>query len=74
MLTPEYIESIGSELLGLYDALEDSIVEDIARRIVKTGTLTDSAQWQIIQAQYSGMIMDDVIEKVAASTRFRRKR
>lgn len=70
MLTPEYIESIGSELLGLYDALEDSIIEDIARRIVKTGTLTDSAQWQIIQAQYSGMIMDDVIEKVAASTRF----
>ncbi len=70
MLTPEYIEGIGSELLGLYDALEDSIIENIARRIVKTGALTDSAHWQAIQAQYSGMILDDVIEKVAASTKF----
>lgn len=70
MLTPEYIDGIGSELLGLYDALEDSIVEDIARRIAKTGVLTDSAQWQAIQAQYSGMIMDDVIEKVAAVSNF----
>lgn len=70
MLTPEYIESMGGELIGLYDALEDSIIEDISRRIVKTEILTDTAQWQVIQAQYSGMIFDDVIEKVAAVTKF----
>lgn len=69
MLTPEYIESLGGELLGLYDALEDSIVEDIARRIVgieKKGYLTDTAKWQVLQAQQSGMLMDDVIEQVAS--------
>ncbi len=66
MLTPEYIDSLGGELLGLYDALETSIVEDIARRIVKTGYLTDSAQWQVIQAQQSGMLMNDVIDQVAS--------
>lgn len=68
MLTPEYIDSIGGELLGLYDALEDSIVEDIARRIVKTGYLTDSAKWEVIQAQQCGLLMDEVIEQIASTS------
>lgn len=70
MLTPEYIDGMGEELLGLYDALEDSIIEDIARRIAKTGYLTDTASWQVIQAQYGGMLMDDVIEQVAYATQY----
>ncbi len=70
MLTPEYIEGIGSEYMELTYIYENSVVEDIARKIVKTGILTDSAQWQSIQAQYSGMLMDDIIEKVASYTKF----
>lgn len=67
MLKPEYIDSIyDSGLIGLYDAFEDSVIEDMARRIVKTGRMTDSAKWQSLQIQHSGMIMDDVIEKISA--------
>lgn len=70
MLTPEYIESIGEELLGLYDELEKSMIDDIARRIVKTGYLTDTAQWQVLQAQHSGMLLDDIIEQIASATEY----
>lgn len=70
MLTPEYIEGIGSEYMELTYIYENSVVEDIARKIVKTGILTDSAHWQSIQAQYSGMLMDDIIEKVASYTKY----
>ena len=51
MLTPEYLENCTDSLLGLYDSLNTSIVQDIARRIAKTGRVTDSAMWQIKQVQ-----------------------
>lgn len=70
MLTPEYLEKCADEVLALYDALNTSIVEDIARRIVKTGKVTDSASWQIKQVQESGKILDEVVAEVARITKF----
>ena len=49
MLTPEYLASASEYLVRLYDDLEESIIQDIARRIVKTGELTDTAAIQYRQ-------------------------
>lgn len=70
MLTPEYLESCADSVLAIYDALNTSIVEDVARRIAKTGRVTDSAMWQIKQVQESGKILDEVVKDVARITGF----
>ena len=57
MLTPEYLNSCTDYLLGMYDALNQSIAEDIARRIVKTGQMTDSAKWQVKQLRENGELI-----------------
>lgn len=65
MLTPEYLNSCTDYLLGMYDALNQSIAEDIARRIVKTGKMTDSAKWQVKQLRENGELMQDIVKDVA---------
>lgn len=65
MLTPEYLDGCLEYLLGMYDALDMAITEDIARRIVKTGKITGSAEWQIKQLQENGRLMQDIVEDVA---------
>ncbi len=70
MLTPEYLESCCDSILGIYDALNESIVRDIARRIAKTGRVTDSAMWQIKQSQEAGKLMEDIVKEVASITGF----
>lgn len=67
MLTPEYLASCTDYLLKLYGELEDEIIRDIARRIVKTGVVTATAEWQANQLQEMGALQDQVIEKVARS-------
>ena len=68
MLTPEYLESCTDSILGIYDALNTQIVQDIARRIAKMGKVTDSARWQLKQVQESGKLMEEIIHEVASIT------
>ena len=65
MLTPEYLNSCTDYLLGMYDALNQAIAEDIARRIIKTGQMTDSAKWQVKQLRENGELMQDIVKDVA---------
>ncbi len=68
MLTPEYLAGCTDYLLGMYDALQTSLAEDIARRIIKTGTLTDTAAYQLKRSQAAGALLQDTAEKVASMT------
>ena len=70
MLTPEYLDRLTDDILGMYDALNESIVRDIARRIVKTGKVTETAAWQMRQAQEMGALYDDTIERIAEISRY----
>lgn len=65
MLSPEYLESCADPLLKLYEDLEDQIIADIARRIAKTGTLTDTADWQFKVIREIGAVQQDIITKVS---------
>ena len=47
MLTPEYLDHLPDRLVELYSDLEIRILEDMARRISKTGEFTKTAQWQM---------------------------
>ncbi len=68
MLTPEYLASFSSRYLGMVDNLNEQIVRDIARRMIKTGKVTDTAKWQIKQAQESGKLLDDIVAEVGRFT------
>lgn len=70
MLTPEYLAGLSDDIVLLYDELQNSIIEDMARRIVKTGQMTDTAKWQAEMLQNSGMLYDDIVNEIASTTKF----
>lgn len=65
MLTPDYYEHCTDKIVELYGELNNSITKDIVRRIVKTGTITETAKQQIMSLQHSGKLYDDVIKTIA---------
>lgn len=70
MLTPEQLAHCTDNILKIYAQLEDEIVRDIARRIVKTGIVTDTGKWQINALQEVGTLHSDIISKVAKYSKF----
>lgn len=65
MLTPEYLDRLPEEAVELYASLEESIIRDIVRRLVKTGQITESARWQIDRLQNIGLLYDEIIKRIA---------
>lgn len=68
MLTPEYLEYCADDIVRLYSQLDESIIRDITRRIIKTGNISETARWQIEKAQQGGLLYDDVIAEIAKIT------
>ena len=67
-LSPQYYDGCTNDVLNLYAELEDRIIADVVRRIVKTGDITETAKWQLRQAQQMGLLYDDIINNIAKST------
>lgn len=68
MLTPEYYESCSELILQQYADLEDAILRDIIRRIMKTGVVTESAKWQAEVLQEAGIVYNDIVKSIAEHT------
>lgn len=68
MLTPEWYEACTDQILVLYRQLEDDILKDIIRRMMKTGIVTESAKWQAEMLQESGLLYNDIMQKIAKYT------
>ena len=51
----DYKEKIASKIAARYIGLEEQILQDIARRIKKTGEITSTADWQINRLTDSGI-------------------
>ncbi len=68
MLSPEYYEGCADDILSLYEQLEDDIISDIVRRIMKTGKVTATARHQIEQLQEIGILYDDILNIIAGQT------
>ena len=67
-LSPEYYNSCTDDVLNLYAEVEDRIISDIVHRIIKTGDITETAKWQIRQAQQMGLLYDDIIKDITKYT------
>jgi len=65
VLTPEQLGEIPVRLEKLTRSFEEKLIEDISRRIAKAGTITDTAEWQIIRLKEMGYA-NEFIEKALA--------
>lgn len=68
MLEPEYLMSVADPVVEIYSQVEQDIIEDIARRVVKTGYFTQTAQWQLQKAKEFGYLQGDVEKILAKAT------
>lgn len=60
MLTPDYLDSLPDALVSLWRQVEDDILRDIARRIVKADGLTETAAWQLWRYEQTQALHQDV--------------
>ena len=65
MLTPEQLAHCADDIVELYSQLEEAIVRDVARRIVKTGTMTDTAIWQTQHMHELGTLNADILSSIS---------
>lgn len=65
MLTPDYLEHCADEAIKINAELENFIIKDIARRIVQSGVITETARHQIKAIQESGYLYNDIIAEIA---------
>lgn len=68
MLSPEYYENCADIILSQYAELEDAILRDIIRRIMKTGMVTESAKWQAEMLQEAGLLYNDIVKEISDRT------
>ena len=64
-LSPEQLAEASKRLDKLTQSLEDSILEDICRRIAKAGAVTDTAEYQLMRLKEMGYA-NSFIEKAIA--------
>lgn len=65
MLTPDQLAHCADDIIKLYNKLNEAIVRDITRRIVKAGYLTETGIWQTKMLQQCGMLQQDILASVA---------
>ena len=60
----DYKEKIASKIAARYIGLEERILQDIARRIKKTGEITSTADWQINRLRILGYSSKDIEREI----------
>ncbi|MBC3517210.1 phage minor capsid protein [Neobittarella massiliensis] len=54
MLDPQYLDHLPDRVVELYTGMEERILEDMARRISKVQSVTDTVKWQSWRAEQLG--------------------
>lgn len=68
MLLPKELDKLPDRVTELYAELENDIIRDMARRIVKTDFATDTAKWQLIQLQRTSVTHDEIFDRLSKAT------
>ena len=65
MLPPSYLDQMPDAFVQLAQQVEDEILQDVARRIGKMGTLTETAEWQLWRYQQTEAVRENVVKLLA---------
>ena len=60
----DYKNKLASKIASRYQDLEERIMQDIVRRIVKAGEITSTADWQINRLRILGYSSEDIEKKI----------
>lgn len=69
MLTPDELKIVPDNIVKIYQDLEDDIISDIARRLQKTGEITDTADWQMYMLSNMGNDLEEIKSKIAKTNK-----
>ena len=65
MLSPQYLEQLPEPLIALWQQVEDDILRDIARRIRKMGTITETAAYQAWRLEQTRLLNTDIVKLIS---------
>lgn len=65
MLSPQYLEQLPEPLIALWQQVEDDILRDIARRIQKMGTITETAAYQAWRLEQTRLLHTDIVKLIS---------
>lgn len=65
MLPPSSLDAMPDAFVQLAQQVEDEILQDVARRIGKMGTLTETADWQLWRYQQTEAVRENVVKLLA---------
>ncbi len=68
MLTAATLDTLPEPIVALYDEYQQTVINDIARRLVKTGKVTDTAAWQLQRSIESGKVYETALDELAGLT------
>ena len=60
----DYKNKMAGKIAARYQDLEERIMQDIVRRIVKTGEITSTADWQINRLRILGHSSEDIEREI----------
>lgn len=60
----DYKNKLASKIASRYQDLEERIMQDIVRRIVKAGEITSTADWQINRLRILGYCSEDIEQEI----------
>ena len=65
MLPPSFLDALPDAFVALWQTVEDSILQDAARRIAKMDAVTPTANWQLWRYQQTEAFREDVVKLLA---------
>lgn len=68
MLSSDYLFTLTDEISNMYEELNTSIINDMARRIAKMNYASESSIFQAERAIETGALYDDIVKKISIQT------
>ena len=65
MLTPDQLAHCSDGIVSLYSQLNETIIRDVARRIAKTATITETGRLQLAALQNLGVLHADLLQSIS---------
>lgn len=69
MLSPEFFYGKSDKLIEMYQELEDWIIQDIANRLIKSGSLSGTADREVWKLQQMALQNDEIVKKVSGMSK-----
>lgn len=68
MLTARALDTLPDPVVALYQRYEDSVINDIARRLARLDYARPTAAWQMQRLSESGALYDSILERLSQLT------